>query len=328
MKKDVTGFGAINLDLIYEVKDKKIIEEFRNYETHISEKEFNSLKKFLKQKAELKSKSAGGSAANTIYALARMGFKTGYIGKVGKDITGEYLLKNFSPVNISQIRYGKKSGTCIVLVSNSDRLILVLPNSNDTLRYEEIDFNYAGNTKFLHLTSFIGDLPFQAQVKLVKEMYERVVHSGEERCLFSFDPGQCYVQRGLKALLPIIEHTEVIFPSEGEIKSLTGKNYKEGSQELLNYGIKIVACTRGVEGSYVISKNEEYEIPADPEIKPVDPTGAGDVYAAGFLAGLLLNVPLKKCGQLATKLAEISITGYGREKYPDRDSFKLIVDSL
>lgn len=321
MKKDIIGFGAINLDLIYEVKDKKIIEEFRNYETHISDKEFNSLKKFLNQKAELKSKSAGGSAANTVYALAKMGFKTGYIGKVGKDITGKHLLKNFSPVNISQIRYGKKSGTCIVLVNDSDRLIFVLPNSNDTLRFEEIDLDYARNTKFLHLSSFLGELPFETQKKLVKEIPKNA-------CRLSFDPGQCYAERGLKALLPIIRHTEVIFPSEGEIKSLTGKNYKEGSQELLNYGVKIVACTRGVKGSYVISKNEEYEIPADPEIKPVDPTGAGDVYAAGFLAGLLLNLPLKKCGQLATKLAEISITGYGRSKYPDRNSFKLIVDSL
>jgi len=322
MKKDVIGFGAINLDLIYEVKDKKIIEEFRNYETHISEKEFNSLKKFLAQKAELKSKSAGGSAANTVYALAKMEFKTGYIGKVGKDKEGKFLLKNFNPVDTSGICFDEKSGTTLILISNRDRLILVLPNSNDTLRYEEIDLDYAGNTKFLHLTSFIGNLPFQAQVKLVKEMYERSVRSGEERCLLSFDPGQCYAQRGLKALLPIIRHTEVIFPSEGEIKSLTGKNYREGSQELLNYGAKIVACTRGVEGSYVISKNEEYEIPADPEIKPVDPTGAGDVYAAGFLAGLLLNLPLKKCGQLATKLAEISITGYGREKYPTKESLE------
>ncbi|HCJ67810.1 MAG TPA: sugar kinase, partial [Elusimicrobia bacterium] len=261
------------------------------------------------EKAELKLKSGGGPAANTVYALARMGFKTGYLGKVGKNEEGKFLIKNLSPVDTSRICFGKKSGICLVLVDGKERIIHILPNSNNTLTYEEIDLTYARKTKFLHLTSFTGDLPFQAQKRLVKKM------SGGT-CRLSFDPGRCYAQKGLKALLPIIEKSYIIFPSEEEVRLLTGENYKQGAKILLNHGAKIVVCTLGAKGSYILNKNEEYEIPTDKKVKVADPTGAGDVYAAGFLAGLLLNLALKKCGQLGTKLAEVSITGYGRNRYP------------
>lgn len=324
--KDVIGFGAINLDLIYKIKDESAYGSAYGgqlSERAISPKKCVQLEKILAQNAELKLKSGGGSAANTVYALAKMGFKTGYIGKVGKDEEGKFLLKNLKPVDTSQVRFGEKSGVCLVLVDGKERIIHILPNSNNTLRYEEIDLNYTRKTKFLHLTSFTGDSPFEAQKRLVRELA-----NWGNSAKISFDPGRCYAEKGLKALLPIIEKSYIIFPSEEEVKLLTGKNYKQGAKVLLTCGAKIVVCTRGAKGSYILTQKEEYEIPSNQGIKVADPTGAGDVYAAGFLAGLLLNLPIKKCGFLATRLAEISITGYGREKYPNRNSFKLIVDSL
>lgn len=345
--KDVIGFGAINLDLIYKIKDESAYGGQLS-ERAISPKKCVQLEKILAQNAELKLKSGGGSAANTVYALAKMGFKTGYIGKVGKDEEGKFLLKNLKPVDTSQVRFGEKSGICLVLVCTryapehtgvdgkprkdilrgKERIIHILPNSNNTLRYEEIDLNYTRKTKFLHLTSFTGDSPFEAQKKLIREMFGDAHRLAGITCRLSFDPGRCYAEKGLKALLPIIEKSYIMFPSEEEVKLLTGKNYKQGAKVLLDCGTKIVVCTRGAKGSYIFTQKEEYEIPSNQGIKVADPTGAGDVYAAGFLAGLLLNLPIKKCGFLATRLAEISITGYGREKYPNRNSFKLIVDSL
>lgn len=328
MKKDIIGFGAINLDLIYQVKDENLLKQLRISETAISKERFNTLKRILAEKAELKLKSGGGSAANTVYALAKMGFKTGYIGKVGKDEEGKFLLENFSPVDTSRIRFGERSGVCLVLVNRKERIIHILPNSNNTLSYEEIDLKYVQETKFLHFTSFTGDLPFEAQKKLINKLLGSVYRPGEDTCLLSFDPGRCYAQKGLKALLPIIEKSYVTFPSEEEVKLLTGKNYKQGAKILLDCGAKIVVCTRGAKGSYILTEDEEYEIPTDKKVKVVDPTGAGDVYAAGFLAGLLLNLPLKRCGQLATKLAEVSIAGYGRQKYPDEIILKRTITTM
>ncbi len=319
--KDVIGFGAINLDLIYKVEDESVIRELKISETAISEKRFEKLKRLLRDKAELKLKSGGGSAANTVYALAKMGFETGYLGKVGKDEEGKFLRRSLRPVDTRRVSSGERSGICLVLVDGKERIIHILPNSNNSLSYDEIDLDYARKTKFLHLTSFAGDLPFQAQKKLVKKM------SGGT-CRLSFDPGRCYAQKGLKALLPIIAESYVVFPSEEEVKLLTGKNYRQGAKVLLNCGPKIVVCTRGAKGSYILSKDQEHEIITDGRVRVADPTGAGDVYAAGFLAGLLLNLPLKKCGQLGTKLAEISITGYGREKYPDEIILKRTITAI
>jgi len=127
----------------------------------------------------------------------------------------------------------------------------------------------------------------------------------------------------LKALLPIINNTSIIFPTDREIELMTGKDYKSGARELRENGVAIVACKRGEKGSYILSKDEEFNMPTK-RVKVVDKTGAGDVYAAGFLAGLLSGRSLRDCASIATKAACLSITGYGREKYPTLANVTLV----
>ena len=95
------------------------------------------------------------------------------------------------------------------------------------------------------------------------------------------------------------------------------EDYKEGAKKLLSYGIEIIACTLGKKGSYVLSRDRELEVPAD-KSEAIDTTGAGDVYTAGFLAGLLKELSLFECARLATRAATQSIKGYGRNSYPDK----------
>ena len=191
--------------------------------------------------------------------------------------------------------------------------MLLFPNSNDTLNYNEINLDYVKNTRFLHLTSFAGDSPLQAQIKVAEDVHPQVK--------ISFDPGEIYASRGLKEVGAIIERSYIVFLNDKEMKLLTGKSYKEGAKELLGYGPSVIACKLGAKGSYITSSDEDFEIPGE-KIKAVDTTGAGDVYNAGFLAGLLMNFSLSNCALFATKAAALSITGYGREKYPDRQFLK------
>jgi sugar/nucleoside kinase (ribokinase family) len=119
--KSIVGFGALNLDLIFEVRDLKSISSKRSRlepgkEGFGSDEEFDSLLDQLKQFGTMKSKSGGGSAANTIVALARMGFPTKFIGKVGEDEEGDFLLENLKPAQIDTIRRGQKSGVCLVIL--------------------------------------------------------------------------------------------------------------------------------------------------------------------------------------------------------------------
>ncbi|MCD6318799.1 carbohydrate kinase family protein [Candidatus Aerophobetes bacterium] len=314
---DVVGVGALNLDLIYEIdfnklpKGGKYPQEIIGRERGAAPEEFSSLLKKVKKNGRLLKKSGGGSAANTVYAMAKMGFSCGFIGKVGKDKEGKVLLKELKEVGVdtTKIKQEGKSGICLILLDKKgERSIFISPNINDTLRDNEVDIDYINKAKFLHMTSFLGEISFATQKRIAKEA----------KVPLSFDPGEPHATKGLKKLMPILKRSFILFPTEKEVEILTGKDYKNGAKELLGYGAKIVVCTRGEKGSYIISQEGEWEIPARKE-KVVDTTGAGDVYAAGFLAGLLKGASLPLCGRLATKSAAQSIKGYGKERYPSKE---------
>jgi len=322
---DVVGVGALNLDLIYEVnfnklfKGEKYLEKIIGRERGTTPEEFSSLLRKLGKNGRLLEKSGGGSAANTIYALAKMGFSCGFIGKVGKDEQGEILLKELKEVGVgtSRVKEEGRSGICLILLDRKKgKSIFISPNINDTLRYNEVDIDYINKAKFLHMTSFLGEVSFATQKRIAEKA----------KAPLSFDPGEPHATRGLKKLMPILKRSFILFPTEKEVEILTGKDYKNGAKELLRYGAKIVACTRGEKGSYIVSQEGEWQIPAERE-KVVDTTGAGDVYAAGFLAGLLEGASLPLCGKLATKAAAQSIKGYGRERYPNQSVISKLVVS-
>jgi sugar/nucleoside kinase (ribokinase family) len=315
----LTGFGALNLDLIFEVGDFKTVssEELRleaGKEVFGSDEEFRLLLERLNRFGTLKSKSGGGSAANTIVAMAGMGFPTRFIGKVGKDEEGDFLIENLGPVQTQWIQQGGRSGICLVVLDrHQDRFLFVQGNANNTLATEEIPFDAMEDISWLHLTSFIGELPFEAQVTCLNRMDGSVK--------VSIDPGEIYAKKGLDRIRPLIERSFIIFVTEREIKLLTHKNMLDGARSLLEIGPSVLVCKRGSHGSHIFSREGDFEAPAIP-VEVVDNTGAGDVYNAGFLAGLLSLKPLKECALLATMLAAKSLTGYGREQYPTREDLQ------
>lgn len=317
--KDMVGFGALNVDLIYEVDDLGLLKRQGvrvepGGETYGSLEEFEPVLEWLERTGRLQSRSGGGQAANTMVALARMGFEVGYVGKVGDDTSGDFLIEGLAPADTDRIRRGGRSGLCLVLLGQSgESSNLVLPNCNDTLSYEEIDLDYIRGFRFLHLTSFVGQVPFTAQKLIAQEVSPQVK--------LSFDPGELYARKGLKELLPILERSFIVFVTQREVELLTGRGHRYGSEQILDHGPAVVVCKRGEAGSYVLSSREGFEVPAD-RVEVVDTTGAGDVYAAGFLAGLLKGRPLWDCAGLASRVASRSTTGYGRERYPDGRSLR------
>lgn len=292
MNFEVVCFGALNVDKLYLVDrlagadEESIILDFKE--------------------------SPGGSAANTAVGLARLGVKVGYIGKIANDREGKLLLKDFidEGVDTGGIVISKtgRSGSIIGFVDRKgNRALYVDPGVNDMLRYEEINLDYVRGARILHLTSFVGDMPFAAQKKLVKEVREVKV---------TLDPGMIYARKGLENLKPIIKRCYAILPSEREISLLTGKNYKEGAELLLKEGIEIVAVKLGEKGCYVTNGKENHLIKPF-KVKVVDTTGAGDAFCAGFIYGLLRGKNLKECGILGNFVASRCLTRMGaREGLP------------
>ncbi len=308
----VIGFGALNLDLIFQV-DESLVRELgvrAGEECAREPQQLDALLAVLHREGRLVGKTGGGSAANTVVALSRMGFKAGYVGKIGSDSEGEFIWKGLDSIDRSRIRREERSGICLTLLigKDRDRSLIVFPNANDTLCWDEVDVEYAKECDFLHLTSFVSDKPLEAQRRLAAEIGSEVK--------ISFDPGMLYARRGIPALLPILENTYICFPSEEEVEILSRKEFWEGSRQLLDLGVQIVVCTMGHKGSYVFTQEEEFWTPAVKIRAVVDTTGAGDVFAAGFLASLLEQKSLRECADLATKLAARSIVGVGRQYYP------------
>lgn len=318
--KTIVGFGALNLDLIFEVEDLKSISSKGppldpGEEGFGSDEEFESLLEQLKRFGTLKSKSGGGSAANTIVALARMGFSTKFIGKVGEDEEGDFLLENLKPAQIDMICRGQRSSMCLVVLDRrQDRFLFVRGNVNSSLTAEEINFNALKDIFWVHLSSFVGESPFEAQKVLLNRLDSSVK--------VSMDPGEIYAKKGLNEIRPFIKRCDILFLTEREVGLLTHQDLHAGVKSLMKAGPSVLVCKRGSQGSHIFTKQGDFEAPAI-QVEVVDNTGAGDVYNAGFLAGLFLGRSLEESALFATTVAAGSVMGYGRDCYPTEEDLKI-----
>jgi ribokinase len=294
---DVIGFGALNVDTLLKVDKIAGAEE----------------ESFIHDYAE----ACGGSAANTIVGLARLGCNVGFVGKIADDHEGQLQMDCFQKegVNTDGIIHSPKgkSGVCLGFVDKKGaRALYINPGVNDLIEFREIQAPYITDTQFLHLSSFVGEKSFRAQKKLMSFLPDSVK--------VSFDPGSLYAQKGLSAIEPIIQNSFVMMPNSVELQLLTGETgIPEGAQKLIEMGVEIVAVKMGDKGCYVSNGEEKmtlqpYKVPA------VDTTGAGDAFDAGFLYGLVHNRTLEDCGKLGNFVASRSVMKMGaRDGLPSRE---------
>ncbi|OGD45374.1 hypothetical protein A3K79_07360 [Candidatus Bathyarchaeota archaeon RBG_13_46_16b] len=285
---DVVGFGALNFDKLFRVNSIASAEE-ESYVTDYAE-------------------ACGGSAANTIVGLARLGCKCGFIGKVADDREGKMLIQDFhhNSVDTEGVVHARTGRSGIVMGfvdAKGQRALYIDSGVNDTIHFEEVNTKYAFNTGFLHLTSFVGQKSFRTQTRLLTKLPEQV--------RASLDPGALYARLGFARLEPIIRRVFVIMPNFGELKFLTGKtDYRVGAEFLLEKGVKIVAVKLGSKGCYVTDGKESHLIESF-KVKVVDTTGAGDAFCAGFLYGLTNDRSLGDCGRIGNFVASRCIMEMG-----------------
>lgn len=296
----VIGMGALNIDHLYRVE--RILEDG---ETVVNEA----------------IATPGGSAANTIHGLARLGVSAGFAGVVGDDAEGKMLLEDFNRVGVDtsriKVKPGAKTGSVLCLSDRRGRRSLyVTPGANSLLTMDDLDLTGINRAEMLHLSSFADERQF----KVSRELLGRLDSSVK----VSFSPGALYVSKGLKALRPILARTHVLFINRSEIQQLTGEDFNTGAETCLNQGCRIVVVTLGkgasyktiMATSYIRDANNEYAIESPPEYSK-DTTGAGDAFATGFLYGMLKGKGLEDCGRLGDIVAQFSIKKVGaREGLP------------
>jgi ribokinase len=294
-KIDVVGLGAMNIDHLCQV-EKLVVDGEQSVTDFVS--------------------IPGGSAANTIYGLARLGLKTGFVGAVGADKYGKALIDDLktAAVDTSQIRAKKAETGATTCISDKlgRRAIYVSPGANDLLNQKDLDINYFNRAQIVHTSSFANDRQFELQIDLARKL----------KSSLSLAPGMLYASKGLKALTPLLERAYMVFVNREEVTRLTGKDYSDGARELVKIGCRIVVVTlgrglaRGKSGTvaaYIRDGDKEYEVVSKKKTRRagLETTGAGDAFAAGFLFGFIKGKEIKECGWLGDIVASFAVEKVG-----------------
>ncbi|MCK5474076.1 MAG: carbohydrate kinase family protein [Candidatus Aenigmarchaeota archaeon] len=307
-KYEVVGYGALNLDKIFETKGPV------NPDGETSAR-------FLEE-------VPGGSAANTIAGLSRLGVKTAFIGAVGTDDNGKYLFEDIINEGVTQLIKKKDgiSGTCDIytLKGSTDRSIVLKPEVNDEISIDDIPdstIDAIKNAKYFFSATFACSFEYdslETQLELTKIAQENntktILSSG---ALYS-NPETLRKEKG-DILEELLGRTDILFLNEDELKMLTAiESYAEASNDLIEkYGIETIAVTRGKNGCYIKTKDEEIEIKPHYVETIKDSIGAGDSFASGVLYGLINGKTLEICGEIGNYIASNVIQHTGaREGLP------------
>jgi sugar/nucleoside kinase (ribokinase family) len=229
------------------------------------------------------------------------------VGRVGNDADGAFLRESLTGVDLSHVVVHGESGRAYILIDpEGERTILVAPNTNDDLSEQDLPWEALATAEYLHLTAFVGDGPLEVQRALAARLPESV--------RLSLDPGEWYARRGWPALEVILDHLETLLLTETEWRQLGGE-----PQVYLNWAPPLVIIKRGPRGARLLTPPRYLDFPVELGGDCVDTLGAGDVFAAGYLAGRLSGLHLNACVRLGNRAAAVSLRGAGRDSYPDRN---------
>lgn len=266
-----------------------------------------------------KHQSSGGSAANTIHGLARLGLESGFIGKVGEDELGDFFHNDMEKSKIKPflLRTKTDSGRAVALISpDSERTFATFLGAAIELSPDDLKSEFFQEYKYLHIEGYLVQ-----NHKLLKRASELAKENG---LMISLDLASYnVVEDNLDFLKSYVrDYVDIIFANEEEAKAFTGKEPEEALDELASQ-CEIAVVKVGKEGSYIKSGDKKYKV--DPiKANPVDTTGAGDAYAAGFLYGLVKGFSLDKSGQIGSLLAGKVIEVVGAKM--DETKWKEIYD--
>jgi sugar/nucleoside kinase (ribokinase family) len=313
MSTQIICLGAINLDLKFQVEDLAgFLKDWgtgltRGGEEAVSPAQEPQLRELLARYGRPAGSFGGGMAANTAYALACLGIPVALVGRVGNDAVGQFLKESLAGVDLSHVITQGESGRAYILADpEGERTILVAPNTNDDLKEQDIPWETLDKGAYLHLTAFVGDGALALQRTIAGRVPEQV--------RLSLDPGDLYSRRGWAAIEDILDHIETLLVNETEWRLLGG------SMDVHPYWAPpVVVIKRGVRGARLLTPLRHLDFPVELGGDVVDTLGAGDVFAAGYLAGRLTKLHLNLCVRLGNRAAAVSLRGAGRESYPDRN---------
>lgn len=256
---------------------------------------------------------AGGSAANTAVGAASLGSRTAFVGKVADDRLGRLFEADIKAAGVDYATPvagdGAMTGRCLSIVTpDAERTMCTYLGAAAQLRTEDVDTEQLRRARVTYLEGYLWDLP-DAEATL-GEVMAQVHRSGGLIALSLSDPF-CVERHGEAFRKLLGNQVDMLFANEAEITLLLGVDDIEGAAEAIRPLGILAALTRGANGSTVVKDDERADVEARPVEKVVDVTGAGDLYAAGFLHGLTHGVGLATCARLGSLAASEIISHLG-----------------
>jgi fructokinase len=267
--------------------------------------------------------SSGGSAANTCAVAAGLGSRVAYIGKVANDQFGAVFRHDIHAVGVhfpsAPLSGGEPTARCLILVTpDGQRTMNTFLGACVTLSDSDVDSDLIAASAVTYLEGYLFDPPL-AQAAFRKAA--SAAHAADRRVALSLSDAFCVNRHRVAFLDLVANHVDILFANEAEITALYERNSFEEAAEAARKDVALAVLTRSEAGSVVLHGHETVTILAEP-IQVVDTTGAGDAYAAGFLAGLTTGKSLDLCGRMGSIAASEVISHYGAR--PETDLRRLM----
>jgi sugar/nucleoside kinase (ribokinase family) len=262
--------------------------------------------------------SSGGSAANTCAVAAALGARVAYLGKVADDQLGNVFRHDIGAIGVhfpsTPLAGGAPTARCLILVTpEGQRTMNTFLGACVTFGEEDVDTALVGDAAITYLEGYLFDPP---EAQRAFRRAAAAAHAAGRQVALSLSDAFC-VDRHRAAFLELVKQdVDILFANEAEVTSLYEENTFEAAAEAARRDVGLAALTRSEAGSVILRGAETVEIAAEPT-QIVDTTGAGDAYAAGFLAGLTAGRSLPVCGRLASIAAAEVISHYGARPQAD-----------
>ena len=303
----VIGIGNAIVDVICKVEDNFLSENNLTKSTMklVDEAEFKKLLSNLKIEETI----SGGSVANSIVGLSQLGNKVGFIGKINEDDLGNKYEEGLKKEKVEYFYSKKKeelpTGTCLILITpDSERTMCTFLGTAGKISENDVDINAVKNSEITFLEGYLWDEgdPKKAFDKAIQNSNKVAMSLSDLFC----------VERHKSHFLNLVKYKlNITFANEAEILSLIDtKNFNE----VISFGKqlgKLIVITCGEKGSIAIHKDEVVEYNIQNNLKIVDLTGAGDLFAAGFLHGYVNNLSMKKSLEKGTEMSSKIIQKIG-----------------
>ena len=303
----ILGIGNAIVDVICKVNDQFLLENDLTKSTMklVDETKFKKLLSILKIEETI----SGGSVANSIVGLSQLENNVGFIGKINSDELGQKYEEGLIKEKVKYF-YDKKeevspTGTCLILITpDAERTMVTFLGIAGKISEKDINEKAVKESQMIFLEGYLWD---EGEPKLA---FDKAMSLSNKKAMSLSD--QFCVERHKDNFLHLVKNKlDIIFANEQEIRSLIDAKTFEDVIEFGKQLGKLLIITRGEKGSIAIKNQEIVECQSKPNLKIVDLTGAGDLFAAGFLHGLINNISTKECLEKGTEMSSKIIQKVG-----------------